>query len=282
MKITSFCFDRLNNAYHVAFHQQIEKVLTNAGASATGIQESDLSRYRDALERLQDAVLRTQGSDKTPLLKQLDEKRDSYFRYVRNVFANLRFSSDDSMRALYETANAKILKLYPASITKESYQEEYAHIAGFIVDVRKFFESDLTKLGVKDMLTNLEQANEAFQKAFADRAEELSLSETGYTAQCRAQVDEAYERMILAINYYASRSDSSDESIMSYHSNSIVLIPVINEIISQIWQSIKLAKALKKEGPNSGNGSNSSSGGYKPSGGPNSGNGGSSSGNELN
>lgn len=267
MKITSINLERMTNAYHVAFHQQIEKVITTSGETALGIQAADLAKYRDALTLLQDAVLRTQGSDKTTLLKTLDDQRDNYFRFVRNVLANLKFSNEESKKALYETAHAKILKLYPASVASEGYQEEYAHINGFIVDVRKFFASDLVKLGIKDMLDALEETNDAFQAAYADRAEELSQTETGFTLKCRTLVDEAYDNMTLAINYYASRSDAADEATMNFCSNALHVLPVINEVIAGFQQSIKQSKALRKESvsSNGGSGSSQNGGSSKPS-----------------
>lgn len=273
--ITNFSLARMNNAYYVSFHQEIEKIITSAGETALGIQAADLTQYRDNLALLQDAVLRTLGSDKTAQLLSLDEQRDSYFRYVRNALGNLKFSSDPEQKALYEIANAKILKLYPASIANESNQEESAHISGFIVDVHKYFEPHLTKLGIKDMLNTLETVNDAFQVTFVERAEELSKIESGVTDQCRLEVDEAYNKMMLAINYYASRSDAADEPTMQIFINASSTIATINEVISSFQQSIRLAKSIKNAHKNKTEGENGSSSSSKPSSGSGTGTGGS-------
>ncbi len=252
----------MNNAYFVAFHQSVKAMIDKAGVANLGINQTDFSKYGHYIQLLNDAVLRTQGSDKTALVAAYDEERDKLFRYIRNVFANLKYSTDKELIALYETALAKILKVYTSKIANEGNQEETAHINGFIVDVRKFFGDQLTKLGISGVLTALETANENFQKAYLERTTELANIEEGMTEKYRAEVEECYERIALTINYYNIQTNSSDETITEIRTVCIDFTLDLNQYISEIWQSIKLSKALKKEEKHNSNGTST-----KPSGG---------------
>ncbi len=243
---TSTC--SMNNAYFVSFHQSIAALLENNGIDSLGIQDSVFNAYKADIAKLNDAVLRTMGSDKTAIIADYDTQRDKLFRYVRNVLINTKFSSDPEIAALYETALTKILKVYPSKIATESNQEESAHIAGFIIDVDKFFHNQLVKLGIDGALKALETANNNFQKTFLERSDELASIEDGATIKYRAAVEESFALISVTMNYFASRTDSTDEVIMARCNSCSYCIGIINQFTSEVKQSIKLGKALSKNG----------------------------------
>jgi len=244
----------MNNGYFVAFHQGNCALIDQYEAKNLGIQEADFLQYKAKIKQINDAVLKTQGSDKTAVIAAYDEERDKLFRYVRNVLANLKYSTDAELAALYATAQAKILKVYPSSIASENNQEETAHINGFLVDVRKFFAKEISKLGISTALTALETANENFQKAFLERSDELAGIEEGATLKLRDEIEELYAKMACAINYGASRTDATDETSVSVCTFCTDFIAVHNQYSSEVKQSIKLGKALSKKESSNENG----------------------------
>ena len=249
----------MNNAYFVAFHQGMSELISSNGDTDLGLVAADLTAYRNKITLLNDAVLGTQGSDKTAQIAAYEAERDKLFRGCRNTLANLKNSGDPDLVALYDTAKAKILAVYPSSIASESNQEETAHINGFLVDVRKYFGTQLDALGLTKQIAALDTANQNFQTAYLDRAAELSEVVTGATVLYRKEVEELYAKMELTINYFASRTDATDTATQTLCSACTAFVTLANEYIDEIWQSIKLGKSLSK-GDDSSSSSSSSSG----------------------
>lgn len=264
----------MNNAYAVAFHQGAYEQINTAGASALGIDNKILYDYHSTIIALNDAVLGTQGSDKTALISELDSERDRLFRFCRNTMANLKLHTDDKLRALSETAEAKILRVYGYKITRESNHEETAHIFGFVTDMRKYFGTQLAALGLDKAITNLETANQAFQTAFLERNEELAQVTPGITALLREKAEELYDRMRIVIAFHANNESDTSEEETSRCDACKDFAKVHNEYIDSIKQSIALGKSLSKSGGNS----DSTNTNTKPSGGNSTNGGGSSSG----
>ncbi len=265
---------RYKVAEFAAFCLSVKELIAQAGAENLGLKSGLFEQFGQKLALLNDAVNATQGSDKTPIIAQYDEERDRYFRYIRNVLANLRNSIDPHLAALYETANTKILRVYPASIAHEASQQETAHLTGFIVDMRKYFGDELSKLGIASALTALETANGNFQKTYLARTEELSNYPEGATQQYRAELEQLYAQIEVTVNYWATLTGATDEASIERQLACADFTNVLNEYIDELWLSIKVGRALSKEGGTSGSkpsggGSGSSS---KPSGGNTGGN----------
>lgn len=267
-KIKSPHLKRYKVAEFTAFCLSLQKLVgEQGGAENLGIPASTFAEFENTLAMLSDAVNATQGSDKTSVINDYDKLRDRYFRNVRNVLANLKYSTDPELAALYETAHAKILKVYPASIANEPGQQETAHIAGFVLDVEKFFHSYLSKLGIASALSALTKANEDYQKTYLERSDELAQIEEGATARYRAKLSELYAQMEVNVNYYNALEGAADEDSLARHNACLAFTQVLNEYIDELWQSVKQSRALSKgntpnakPNPNSGNGGNSGGG----------------------
>ncbi len=253
-----------------SFFGAVKKVIDNAGYAQLGIKEADYQAFCLNYNKLSDAVNATQGSDKTTQINAYDEERDNQFRFIRNILANLKYSTDKELAGLYETANTKILKVYPSNIANEPKQEETAHIIGFAIDIRKYFGEHLNKLGIATALTALETANGNFLATFLDRSNELANQVEKATETYRAELEKIYARMELTINYNASLTDATTEKEIELCSTCTEAMGIMNQYIDELWQSIKLSKALKKEDKTNSNGTStkpSSGGNTKPSGG---------------
>jgi len=244
----------MSNGYFVAFHQGNSALIEQYEAKNLGIQEADFAQYKSKIKQINDAVLSTQGSDKTSLIQTYDDERDNLYRFVRNIFANLKNATQTELKSLYPTAKSKILKVYGSNLASENYQEETAHINGFIVDVRKYFGKDLETLNLSAALTALEAANNNFQAAFLNRSDELAGIELGATKKLRSDIEDLYAKMACAINYGASRTDATDETSVSVCTFCTDFIAVHNQYSSEVKQSIKLGKALSKKDSSNENG----------------------------
>lgn len=267
IKIKHAHLKRYKVAEFAAFCFSFKELVTQSGVKNLGLHEPTYNEFCSRLDQLSDAVNATQGSDKTPVIGQYNKERGRYFRYIRNVLANLRFSTDPTLAALSDTAKTKILKVYPAKIANEAGQQETAHVAGFVLDVRNFFADQLDKLGIKAALTALETANNNFQSTFLERSDELSSIDDGMTAKCRAQLEELFRQMEVTLNYNASLTYADDEKSVMLQAASANMISVLNQYIDELWQSIKQGKAQSKETPGNANSGGNSGGNANPGGG---------------
>lgn len=272
---------RLTNTYHISFHASFYNLVNEAGADQLGIPQNMIEAYKAAIDREQDLVNRSMTSDKTAVIRQHDQERDRLYRFIYNVLTNTENSADPAVVELYATVEAKILSNYSPSISREGDQKETALIRGFLLDIDSFLgNAAVAKLGIREAMNKLAEANEAFQMAYLSRVQEQAESGTGVALECRARTDEQYQSIVTVLNYYASRRDSSDETVMSFYVNCMSFIPNANMLIKRVRAVVKAGRSLSDAASSESGHSGSSSGSSSNSGSkPNSG--GSSSG-ELN
>ena len=237
-KVTNFAMVRFNNAYHVNFHSNVIAMIEQYGEDSIGISTSMIKSYKESIALETDAVKRSMSASETKALREADAKRDNGFRYVRNILNNLQYSTNPTDQVLYEMAKEKILNIYPSTIPDESDNEESAHIRGFILDVRNYFKNDLEKLGISAALTALEDANDKLQEQYITRAENKASVGNEFTKKCRNAVDEAYQMIIVRIEYTGQLTELTDESSVMVRQTCERFIDALNALIARTWQSI--------------------------------------------
>lgn len=237
----------MTNVYHISTHSSVYNLIVEFGGEAVGISSSTLDAYKAMIDNEQDLVNHTLGSDKTALIREKDELRSKYFRYVYNVIANMGNSDNESISGGAALADSKIIAKYSLSMLGEGDQKKTAHIRGFIIDVRQFLSSYIKPLGIENSLKSMEEANEAFQIAFLDRVQEQASISKVNSMNCRKNVDEVFAKILAAIEYFASQSNSTDESVMSYHINCVQLVDAMNQLFKVIRQSIKMGIAISSD-----------------------------------
>lgn len=243
-KVSQFSLNRFNNAYHVNFHSNVMAIIEQFGEDSIGLSTSAFNRYKSDIAAETDTVKRSQASPETPKIREADEKRDQFFRYVRNVLANLQFAPDAETRALYDDAKAKILNLYPSTLVNESINEESAHLRGFIMDVRNTFKTKLEVLGISAALNALEKANNDLQELYVTRAQNIAANGSDLTTRCRAAVDDDYQGIITMVEYSAMvMGQLSDESSQMIAKTCNTFIETLNQLITRTWTSIKMGNA---------------------------------------
>ncbi len=221
-------FAQLRNAEHVAFFYNVQKTIERYGATDLGLTAESFTQYTAAVNAVQDIVLKTQGSKYTADIEAYDAERDRLFRLVRYKLQAIELASPDSSLAQYQTSIEKyILNKYSTDIIKLPYQEETAHLNGFMLDMKNLFtESDIETMGITTDLEVLKAANDTFTEVYLDRADERSGTTAEETKRLRQICEERYELIRLHIEYVANYEPESEKGALCN-----ILLGVINELI---------------------------------------------------
>lgn len=259
VQVIPFSVSKLSNAFHASFMHAIVSLISEAGDSPLGLPDGFCAKYLEAIAKEQDIVNRTFGSPLTESLREQDALRDNYFRAVRNVFKNLRYVSDPSLKALYEVVNKKLIKPYPINIVEESDHKSSSHLRGFAFDVRQFLSAEqINKLGIKNDLEAMEEANEQFETLYLERVNEQTKNPAGLALECRAEVDLLFHQLVNTLNYYCNEDNNPEASIKSIALSARPVLDLVNLHITTVRRSIKSSNPGKGGTGTSGSGTGTS------------------------
>ena len=196
-QINHITFQRLANAYHVAFFSNVKAGIDKYEYNKLGIDDENYARFCDALEREQDIVNRSRASALTRELQGYDTLRDNYFR---RIYYKLRNAENDSQNPamtpeLIQNIQVHFLNTYGLNICNEPNQKETAKLRGFIKDLRQFVPSKLETLEIANDLTILEQANDNYEKTYMARVAEYA------ALPASTSLREATEQAYLALSF---------------------------------------------------------------------------------
>ncbi len=241
--ITTLSFPQLRNAEHVAFFNNVVLELDNHGATDLGLTAEKLIQFKNIVNAEQDIVLKAQGSMYTADMQEYDEERDRLYRIVRLKLQAVTYAPKSSPLLVHKIPLEKyILNKYSTDIVSLAYQEESAHLSGFLMDMNeRFTEDDLTAMGVTDDLAALKQANDAFAEYYNQRASERAGSTAELTKKLRAETEELYDFFRLHLEYMANVKAESDEGVVCAG-----VIGVINEYVKDARQRLAMRQGKEE------------------------------------
>ncbi len=241
--IETLPFLQLRNAEHVAFFNNVVLELDNHGATDLGLTAEKLTQFKTTVNAEQDIVLKSQGSMYTKDMEAYDEERDNIYRAIRHKLQAVTYAPKDSPLAVHKTAlEMYILNKYSTDIVSLAYQEESAHLSGFLMDMNeRFSEAELTAMGVTDDLAALKQANDSFSEYYNQRAIERAGSTAELTKKLRGETEELYNFVRLHLEYTANAKAESDEGVVCAG-----VIGVINEYVKDARQHLAMRQGREE------------------------------------
>ena len=179
----NFSISRLNNPEVTAFYVNVQKAISSSTPEKLGIGEL-LTAYNAKLQELIDRVYVSQGSEFTAAMKAADDRRCLIFRRIRLRLQMVEVAEqNEALLACQDVVRTHLLTKYVAGVTARAYQERTSILKGFILDLReKLDEAAIAALGLGQDITALEEANNAFIDAYAQRAAEKAEGNLGVTA----------------------------------------------------------------------------------------------------
>ena len=208
---SNFSISRLNNAEITAFYINLQKAITTNDPTKLGVV-GILPAFGSKLQELIDRVYVSQGSEFTAAMKAADDRRCLIFRRIRLRLQMVEVAEqNEALLAIQDVVRAHLLSKYVATVTSKAYQERTSILQGFILDLNeKLGDSGIATLGLAEDITALEDANNEFIAAYAQRTAEKAEGNMGVTLRLRDEMYDIYLQMIYTVQYLASSTDEAN------------------------------------------------------------------------
>ena len=208
---SNFSISRLNNAEITAFFINVQKAITTNDPSKLGVI-GILPAFGSKLQELIDRVYVSQGSEFTAAMKAADDRRCLIFRRIRLRLQMVEVAEqNEALLAIQDVVRTHLLSKYVATVTSKAYQERTSILQGFILDLNeKLGDSGIATLGLAEDITALEDANNEFIAAYAQRTAEKAEGNMGVTLRLRDEMYDIYLQMIYTVQYLANSTDEAN------------------------------------------------------------------------
>ncbi len=208
---SNFSISRLNNAEITAFYINVQKAITTNDPSKLGVV-GILPAFGSKLQELIDRVYVSQGSEFTAAMKAADDRRCLIFRRIRLRLQMVEVAEqNEALLAIQDVVRTHLLSKYVATVTSKAYQERTSILQGFILDLNeKLGDSGIATLGLAEDITALEDANNEFIAAYAQRTAEKAEGNMGVTLRLRDEMYDIYLQMIYTVQYLANSTDEAN------------------------------------------------------------------------
>ena len=208
---SNFSISRLNNAEITAFYINVQKAITTNDPSKLGVI-GILPAFGSKLQELIDRVYVSQGSEFTAAMKATDDRRCLIFRRIRLRLQMVEVAEqNEALLAIQDVVRTHLLSKYVATVTSKAYQERTSILQGFILDLNeKLGDSGIATLGLAEDITALEDANNEFIAAYAQRTAEKAEGNMGVTLRLRDEMYDIYLQLIYTVQYLANSTDEAN------------------------------------------------------------------------
>ena len=208
---SNFSISRLNNAEITAFYINVQKAITTNDPSKLGVI-GILPAFGSKLQELIDRVYVSQGSEFTAAMQAADDRRCLIFRRIRLRLQMVEVAEqNEALLAIQDVVRTHLLSKYVATVTSKAYQERTSILQGFILDLNeKLGDSGIATLGLAEDITALEDANNEFIAAYAQRTAEKAEGNIGVTLRLRDEMYDIYLQMIYTVQYLANSTDEAN------------------------------------------------------------------------
>ena len=279
-QIETFQSKYLRMAGFVEFVQQVLKLFTDfRNSGQEGVSELPAkvdpvyTSYKDSVQAVDDAYKLSRASDYTQKIADEDDRRDNLYKQLVSMLKMFKRFNYDAEKKEAATYLWNIVKKYNVDVN-ENYSEESGKLQQMLQELTTDAQAELrtAKLGIENIITQLNTANEQVRTLMSYRNDERMQIEKAALANARNEADQAYCTLVLSLNAAAVMDDDAhrfDE-----------LISQVNELIKYFRQYVLPKPGKKDEEENGGNSGNGGSGNGGNAGGNENG-GGSSTGSET-
>ena len=276
-QIVNFQLKVLRMAGFVEYVQQVAKLFKDfrdsgeEGVSQLPVKvEPVYTSYKDSVTAVDDAYKLSRASDYTQKIADEDDRRDNLYRQLVNLLKMYRRFGYDTEKKEAADYLWNIVKKYGVDPC-ENYSEESGKLQQMLQELTTDAQAELrtAKLGIENLITQLNTANEQVRTLMGYRNDERMQIEKAALATARENADQAYRDLILALNASAVMDDDAHR---------------FDELISQVNELIKyyrlhvVPKPGKKDEESEEGGNNAGGNAGGNGGGNGNANGGSSSG----
>ena len=189
MKTNNIHLNNLRNDEHFQLGTEFRDAILKFGAAALKI-ETQFNEWLPLYEQEDIALKKIMKSAITAEIQEADKYRDQLFRGMTEAGkAALNHFDTDVQNA---AKRLKILFDTYGNLAKKPLNEQTSGVYNILQDLKGAYAADALKVGITDWATELETANEAFDRLMKDRYEETALKTDIILKEVRLQIDAAY------------------------------------------------------------------------------------------
>ncbi|MBC8620154.1 hypothetical protein H8788_20665 [Parabacteroides faecis] len=200
MEINKISITRMNNGAHYLYNTDFYARI-DADTAVKGKLTEVLPRYKQAIDREDEALKISQKSLNTDKIADFDSKRDSLYTAIKSIVKAQQAVVDPGVHAAAIRID-QLLKDYRIDV-KEQLDKETGLLLNLIQDLETKYAEDVDKLGLSLFLTQLKEWNSNV-RSYSDSRKKEQLEKPAYRlAEARKATDEVYQEVVKQINAHA-------------------------------------------------------------------------------
>ncbi len=182
---------RLQNAEHLAFMRDVVTLLEAVEDTHFDELKNKLTQSVEQEDLAQNEITK---SEHTASIAEIDEKRDRLYRGLVHRVKAEAFSPLEEVQKLAEKVLI-VVRTY-GNFTKHNYQKETTEIQNFIADLKsEEYAEAVQKIGLKQWIVWLEEANTSFVTAYTSRRDEYAARPEYNLKTIRKENDEIFRKI---------------------------------------------------------------------------------------
>lgn len=235
-QIQRFDLSRYRDKEHAQFHDLVKKYIEEETAEKLGIIKI-YPAYVKALQTEINTINVESGSRLTSGIAAADEYRDEiYSAFINDLNAKINWFDPD-VRAAAD--NIRRIVDQVGYVSRNPYPEESKALTSLVDQLITNYAGDLAVTEQTTLVTKLKEANDDFITRFGSRNDEQASRGSGNVSKTRGAVDEAYKKIVTAINGLSLVGDAE------VYQN---ITGKINELISYYKNMLAIRKAKDGKG----------------------------------
>ena len=208
MKILKFTIGKMQNSEHFQFMKEFRNLAIQFSPAALKIAKFFVA-FVALFEREDECLMLLKKSSYTEQLGNADRKRDGLFRgLVDLVNSALKHFSEEVVAA---AKRLKILFDTYGNLARLGDNKETSGIYNLVQDLEGKFAADLELIGGTAWVAQLKESNEAFEALVNARYDEATEKPEDRMKDIRAEIDEVYRDITMAVESFAKLTDNPAE-----------------------------------------------------------------------
>jgi hypothetical protein len=234
MEVESLNLKRLHNEEHFKYLTDFNELVLTFTAAVLDIT-AEHSTFIPKLKNEKEALGLVRKSSISDKLTEADIVRDTTIRGIKKVISGSLHHFNADVR----DAAGRLIILFDSfgDITAKSYEQETGAILKLTADLKGSYAADVTKLGISDWITELEENNDAFNVLMKDRFNEKDEKTRLRMKQVRTDIDKVYLTIVKRINALI---------IVNGETEFIPFVNKLNLVIKTYANNLALRKGKKK------------------------------------
>lgn len=207
MEISTISLPRMNNGAHFLYNTDFYNRIVADTTVKNKITEQ-LTRYKQAIDREDEALKISRKSLITDEIAASDRRRDSLYIGIKSIVrAQLAVSDPEIQNAA--RVIFQVIKDYDIDV-KTQLDKESGLLINFIDDMETKYADQVQKLALGAFISQLKQSNSYVRSFTAERGNERMANPDFTLKEARRVTDEAYQDVVKQINAHAVLEGDTD------------------------------------------------------------------------